>query len=86
MATVSRIGGPLMPKIARTPVASSMMRSAGYDETHAVLEIEFTAGTIYRYHAVPQREWRGLMEAHSKGRYFDAHIRDKYPASKVRKF
>lgn len=86
MATVSRIGGPLTPKIARRPVVSSMMRSAGYDETHAVLEIEFVTGHVYRYHAVPQREWRGLMEARSKGRYFDAHIRDKYPASRVRKF
>ena len=83
MATVSRIGGPLTPKIARRPVASSMMRSAGYDETHAVLEIEFVTGTIYRYHAVPKREWTGLMEAGSKGRYFEAHIRDKYPMKRV---
>jgi len=83
MATVSRIGGPLTPKIARRPVASSMMRSAGYDETHAVLEIEFVTGNVYRYHAVSQREWHGLMEAPSKGRYFDTHIRDKYPARRV---
>ena len=68
-----------MPRTARRPVLSSMMRSAGYDGSHAVLEIEFVSGEVYRYHAVPRREWQGLMDADSKGRYFDAHIRDKYP-------
>jgi hypothetical protein len=72
-----------LPQIARRPVISSMMRSAGYDDDHAVLEIEFVTGHVYRYHAVPRREWTGLMEAESKGRYFDAHIRDKYPMKRV---
>jgi hypothetical protein len=74
---------PALPQIARRPVVSSMMLSAGYDDAHAVLEIEFVTGTVYRYHAVPRREWTGLMEAGSKGRYFEAHIRDKYPMRRV---
>jgi KTSC domain len=74
---------PALPQIARRPVVSSMMRSAGYDDAHAVLEIEFVTGTVYRYHAVPKREWTGLMEAESKGRYFDTNIRDKYPMRRV---
>lgn len=75
--------GPALPRIARCAVASSMMRSAGCDDSHAVLEIEFVTGHLYRYHAVPRRDWIGLMEAKSKGRYFEAHIRDKYPAVRV---
>lgn len=74
---------PALPKIARRPVVSSMMRSAGYDDTHAVLEIEFVTGHIYRYHAVPRREWNELMAAESKGNYFDTYIRDKYPTKRV---
>ncbi|HUO01948.1 MAG TPA: KTSC domain-containing protein [Rhizomicrobium sp.] len=74
---------PILPKIARRPVVSSMMLSAGYDESHAVLEIEFVTGHVYRYHAVPRRDWQGLMDAESKGRYFDAYIRDKYPTMRV---
>ena len=74
---------PILPKIARRPVVSSMMLSAGYDESHAVLEIEFVTGHVYRYHAVPRRDWQGLMDAESKGRYFDAHIRDTYPTMRV---
>lgn len=72
-----------MPSIARRSVASSMMRSVGYDDTHAVLEIEFATGHVYRYHAVPRREWRGLMEAESKGSYFDIYIRDRYPTMRM---
>jgi hypothetical protein len=78
-----KIVPPALPHIARRPVVSSMMLSAGYDDAHAVLEIEFVTGTVYRYHAVPRRAWTGLMEAQSKGRYFEAHIRDKYPMKRV---
>lgn len=86
MAPLSKAQKPLLPalpKIARHPLVSSMMRSAGYDDAHAVLEIEFVTGTVYRYHAVPRREWRGLIDAESKGRYFEAYIRDKYPMMRV---
>ena len=75
--------GAPMPAIARRVVVSSMMRSAGYDEALAVLEIEFVTGHVYRYHAVPRRDWQGLMDAESKGRYFEAYIRDKYPMRRV---
>ena len=83
LSRMAKSATPALPKIARRAVVSSMMRSAGYDEDHAVLEIEFVTGTVYRYHAVPHRAWTGLMEARSKGRYFDAHIRDKYPMRRV---
>jgi len=78
-----RVAASTLPPIARRPVISSMMQSAGYDDNHAVLEIEFATGHVYRYHAVPRRIWRELIEAESKGRYFDAYIRDKYPTWRV---
>jgi hypothetical protein len=77
LSKARKSSSPTLPQIARRAVVSSMMRSAGYDEAHAVLEIEFVTGHVYRYHAVPRREWQGLMGAESKGRYFDAYIRDK---------
>jgi hypothetical protein len=71
------------PEIARRPVESSVVRSMGYDHSHALLEIEFVSGRVYRYHLVPRREWRGLLGAPSKGRYFDAHIREKFPTTRM---
>jgi KTSC domain len=79
-----RVAASPLPPITRRPVISSMMQSAGYDDDHAVLEIEFVTGHVYRYHAVPRRILRELLDAESKGRYFDAYIRDKYPTMRVR--
>jgi KTSC domain len=71
------------PEIARQQVVSTVIRSMGYGASHAVLEIEFISGRIYRYHMVPQRQWSGLEAAGSKGRYFDAHIREKFPTTRM---
>jgi hypothetical protein len=71
------------PEIARRQVVSTVIRSMGYGASHAVLEIEFTSGRVYRYHMVPRRQWSGLQAAGSKGRYFDAHIRQKFPTTRM---
>jgi hypothetical protein len=86
MQTAWQADGPWgagFPEIARRPVVSSVVRSMGYDQGHAVLEIEFVSGRVYRYHMVPRREWSGLLGAPSKGRYFDAHICEKFPATRM---
>jgi hypothetical protein len=70
-------------RIMRAPVVSSVIRSVGYDGDHAVLEVEFISGQVYRYHFVPRRTWNELMLAESKGRYFDAHIREKFPTARL---
>lgn len=36
----------------RTPVASSSLRSLGYDAAQQVLEVEFASGALYRYEQV----------------------------------
>lgn len=86
MQTAGQPDGPWragFPEIARRPVASSVIRSIGYEQGHAVLEIEFVSGRVYRYHMVPQRNWSGLLAAASKGRYFDTHIREKFPTTRM---
>ena len=62
----------------RVAVDSSMLSSVGYDPSLSVLELEFTEGDVYRYFAVPRRIHRELLAAESLGRYFLAHIRDRY--------
>lgn len=64
-------------------VESSAIRSVGYDDALALLEIEFTSGDVYRYHAVAPSVHAALMAADSKGRYFVAHIRDVYPTARL---
>ncbi|PXY32510.1 KTSC domain-containing protein [Prauserella muralis] len=62
----------------RRPLESSSLRAAGYDGARRVLDVEFHTGRIYRYFAVPREVYTGLLAAASKGRYYNAHIRDNY--------
>ena len=62
---------------------SSVIRAAHYDPERRVLDILFTTGRRYLYHDVPAAEADAFRAAFSKGRYFNAHIRDAYPFTEV---
>ena len=62
---------------------SSVIRAAFYRPEEAVLDIVFTTGRRYLYHGVPPRVAERFAAAFSKGRYFNAHIRDRYAFSEV---
>ena len=68
----------------RTRVSSTNILSIGYDQEHQILEVEFVSGSTYSYAAVPQRLHTQFMSAPSKGRFFDAYIKDKYQTSRIR--
>lgn len=67
-----------------TEVDSSMIDLVGYDAKTKVLEVRFiNSGLTYRYFDVPKKEYKGLMEASSKGRYMLDNIIDCYPFAKA---
>ncbi len=70
-------------KMNRTPVQSSNITSVGYEESSQTLEVEFKNGGIYQYYDVPQREYEGLMNAPSKGKYLAYQIKGRYRYSKI---
>ncbi|MBO9576939.1 MAG: KTSC domain-containing protein [Sphingobium sp.] len=57
---------------------STVIRSYTYDPARSRLDIEFVSGQAYSYFGVPEPVVSGLKEAFSKGRYFQAHIRDHF--------
>lgn len=65
------------------PVDSSVIASVGYDRSLAVLEVEFTNGSRYRYYAVPASVHRALVSADSVGRAFARLVRDRYPTERI---
>lgn len=67
----------------RKRVASTSLRSVGYDGESRVLEVEFRGGHVYQYWDVPPQRHRGLMRAVSKGRYFNRWVRERFPTVKV---
>lgn len=70
--------------MARIPVNSSNLKAVEYQAEGRVLEVEFTSGGLYAYTNVPEQVYLGLLSAASKGAYFHAVIRDKYPTRRIR--
>lgn len=62
---------------------SIVIRAAYYDPDRQVLDITFTTGRRYLYRDVPPEEADRFHAAFSKGRHFNAHIRDHYDFTEV---
>jgi hypothetical protein len=61
-------------------VESSVIGAVGHSR---VLEIEFESGRIYQYFDVPKNVYTRMLTAASKGKYFNAHIRGKFPYQEI---
>lgn len=60
---------------------SKSLKAVKYDPETALLEVEFHSGEVYRY-LTPAGTYRELLQAESKGRYFNQHIRNRFPTAK----
>lgn len=60
------------------PVRSTAISAVGYDKITQQMRITFKQGDTYNFCRVPESVFLGLMSASSKGRYYDAIIKDRY--------
>ena len=67
----------------RTAVTSSNIASVGYEAETMTLEIEFNNGRVYQYQGVPQEVYEALIQAGSKGSYFNANIKNSYSCTRL---
>jgi lysyl-tRNA synthetase class 2 len=58
---------------------SSVICSFAYDPLSKALDVEFVSGRRYRYFGVPEGIASRFRSAFSKGRFFNARIRDDNP-------
>jgi hypothetical protein len=58
------------------PVSSSAIRAVGYDGY--TLSVEFHESGTYDHPGVPESVYRALMNASSKGAYYNRYIRGRY--------
>jgi len=58
-------------------LSSSFLESYRYDTTSRMLILRMN-GTSYAYTNVPQNVFDGLLDASSKGKYFNARIKGIY--------
>ncbi|MDB5466004.1 MAG: hypothetical protein JWQ46_766 [Phenylobacterium sp.] len=64
-------------------VDSTAIQAIDYDAERAKLLVRFVSGEQYVYVGVPGEVHRSFLEADSKGRFFQAKIRDHYPFNKL---
>ncbi len=60
-------------------VDSSVIREIDYDAARERLLVRFVSGDRYLYRNVPAKVGQSFLSADSKGRYFTAKVRDRYP-------
>jgi hypothetical protein len=77
------ISKPLPMKTA-VAVQSSLLDRVAYHNRRAILRVTFHDGAAYQYAGVPIETYRGLLQADSKGAYFNHCIRDLYPYQVLR--
>lgn len=66
-----------------TPIQSSTISSAAYDEEKQELHVKFNTGLTYVYSDVPPEKYQGLMQSSSKGRFLHKHIKSAHEFSKL---
>lgn len=60
-------------------VQSSTLAAVSYDEARNGLWLEFRTRSVYQYDGVPLDIYQALLQAPSKGRYFNQWIRGRFP-------
>jgi hypothetical protein len=60
-------------------VTSSAITEVVHDPATATLAIRFASGEAYAYRGVSAEVYAGLIAAPSKGAFFQAEIRGRYP-------
>lgn len=64
-----------------TSVESSNIEGIGYNVKKHHLWVAFKGNKVYRYDLVPRKTFEELMNAESKGRYLNSHIKGQYEAT-----
>ena len=68
------------------PVAmqSSSLTQVAYDPCRSILQVEFRDGTTYQYANVPVETYHDLLQADSKGAYFNRCVRNIFRHALIR--
>jgi KTSC domain len=68
-----------LPSVQVHQLQSSLLTSVAYHATAGLLDVVLTNGYRYRYLGVPPQVYVGLLRADSKGRFFNAQIKNTFP-------
>jgi hypothetical protein len=69
--------------LERVEFNSTILAWARYLPGQRVLQLGLRTGKDYDYFGVPERIYRELLDAESKGRYYNSHIRNDFPFQRI---
>jgi hypothetical protein len=64
-------------------MTSSSIAAAGYDYDRQTLRVRFIGGATYDYLHVPEDVFEGLLDASSKGRFVNWHIKPSFRCTRL---
>jgi hypothetical protein len=67
------------------PLESKMFAAVAYAAERRILYLRFRSGEVYRYFEFPEEQYRELLNAESRGRYFLSHIRNQFRYERLAK-
>ncbi len=75
-----RVPAPLwiMASFAMISLSSSCLSGVDYDPETRLMFLRFRSGRTYTLRGVPVEKYVGLLNASSKGRYFNYHLKGRY--------
>ncbi|MDP1735858.1 MAG: KTSC domain-containing protein [Caulobacter sp.] len=65
------------------PAGTAVISDIRYEDERQKLFVRFADGGEYVYVGVPGEVRRGFVEAESRGRFFVAEIRDRFPYNRL---
>ena len=63
---------------------SSVVSAIRYDATTLTLRVIYVSGSIYDYKQVPEKIYKDMRVASSKGEFLNKHIKPNYEFEKIR--
>jgi hypothetical protein len=67
----------------RRPLHTDRLKSAGYDPSASLLEIEFASGEVRAYRGVPDEVARRFFASPNPAAFWEDRIADEYPAGRA---
>ena len=64
---------------------SKLLAASAYDEGKHILYLRFRSGEVYRYFEFTEEQFRELLDAKSRGRYFLNNIRNRFRYERLAK-
>jgi hypothetical protein len=59
-------------------IDSSFIDQVAYSEAARIFEVKLKNGQVYTYKGIPRKVWKDFMKSESKGKFFNAIIKQRY--------